>query len=207
MKKLFLLVLTFFSTASFAQPKIKKLDKSSIPNDIQYTGNLVNALRWTDNPGDNIVITTETGISESKGSGGEDYRNAALDAWHYRLEAGSWKMTWKVHDFIKECPVDLAANYIKNSFAVTDLDKDGIAEVWMMYKTVCHGDVSPSTLKIIMYQGDNKYAVRGTTRVRVSEKDYYGGEYTFDEAFKKAPQQFREYASRLWKKNVVETWK
>jgi len=77
---------------------------------------------------------------------------------------------------------------------VTDLNKDGKAEVWVMYKVSCQGDVSPIPMKIIMYQDNKKFALRGTTRVKVSATDYMGGEYSFDEAFKNAPVQFRQYA-------------
>ena len=111
-----------------------------------------------------------------------------------------------IYNFIKDCPVDIKANFIKNTFAVTDLNKDGNAEIWVMYKTVCHGDVSPSDMKIIMYENDKKYAVRGTNKVKYTAKDYIGGEYTFDEAFKKAPKVFRDYATKLWKKNILEKW-
>ena len=34
-----------------------------------------------------------------------------------------------------------------------------------MYKTVCHVDVSPCDMKIIMYQGGQKYAIRGKNKV------------------------------------------
>jgi hypothetical protein len=43
-----------------AQFKVTKLDKNSIPKSIQYKGNIVEAVRWTDNTGDNIVILTAT---------------------------------------------------------------------------------------------------------------------------------------------------
>ncbi len=48
--------------------------------------------------------------------------------------------------------------------------------------------------------------MRGTNKVKVSEKDYMGGEYKFDDTLKKAPQVFRQYAEQLWKKNILETW-
>jgi len=135
-----------------------------------------------------------------------DNRDAAFYAYHFYSKGDSIQTSWKINDYIKDCPVDLKANYIKQTFAVTDLNKDGKAEVWLMYKTVCHGDVSPSDMKIIMYEAGNKYAVRGTNKVKVSEKGYMGGEYKFDDALKKAPQVFRQYAEQLWKKNILETW-
>jgi hypothetical protein len=97
--------------------------------------------------------------------------------------------------------------FVGNAFAVTDLNKDGEAEVWIMYKNSCHGDASPVAMKIIMYHDNKKFAVRGTTKVPVSANEYAGGEFTFDDAFKKAPAEIRQYAERLWKQHQVETWK
>ena len=116
------------------------------------------------------------------------------------------KLTWRVQDFVKDCELDLKANFIKNSFAVTDLDKNGKAEVWIMYETICTGDISPSTMKIIMYEDEKKYAIRGKRKAKISATEYIGGEYTFDEAFKKAPKVFRQYAINLWKTNIMQTW-
>jgi len=96
--------------------------------------------------------------------------------------------------------------FVDKTFAVTDLNKDGKAEVWIMYKVSCQGDVSPIPMKIIMYQDNKKFAVRGTARVKVSANEYIGGEFTFDEIFKSAPTEFRQYAENLWKKHKAETW-
>ena len=74
--------------------------------------------------------------------------------------------TWKVYDYIDDCPVDIVASFVKNTFKITDLDNNGVAEIWLMYKTVCHGDVSPSEMKIIMYQGNQKFAMRGENKVQ-----------------------------------------
>lgn len=189
----------------FAQLVVTKIEKNSIPATIKYVGHVVNAVRWTDSLGDNIVITTETGETPSKSMPEDGYRDAALYAYHYLALSDTFKLTWKINDFIKECPVEIKANFIKNTFAVTDLNNDGKAEVWVMYKTVCHGDVSPCNMKIIMYESNKKFAVRGTTRVKPSDKEE-GGEYNFDEAFKNGPEVFRNYALKLWKNNVVETF-
>jgi len=188
---------------SQAQLVVKKLDRNSLPKSISYTGKLKNAVSWNDNTGTHYVVTSETGIVDSK-EAGSDGRNAELFACHY-LGKDSLRLTWRVYDFIRDCPVDLTASFVKNTFAVTDLDRNGQAEVWLMYRTVCHGDVSPSEMKIIMYENGKKYAVRGTSRIKVSEKDYEGGAYNFDPAFKAAPDVFKRYAKALWQKNIIDT--
>lgn len=156
LKKLLFIFPLFCSTFGFGQVPIKlaKLDINKLPLNINVEGKVKTAVRWTDNLEDNIVITSETGIYQSKKvKHPNDGADAELFAFHFIVSKNEAKQTWKVYDFINDCPVDIEATFIKNTFQVTDLNKDGIAEIWLMYKTVCHGDVSPSNMKIIMYQG------------------------------------------------------
>jgi len=208
MKLLGLFLTMLVVQSSFGQIKVTQLNIKTIPKTIHYPGHVINAVHYIDKEGEHMVITTETGETPSKGSENGDDRDAALYAYHYNISNNTEpKLSWQTYDFIKECPVDIKANYVPNTFAITDLDNNGKAEVWLMYKTVCHGDVSQSYMKIIMHEGNKKYAIRGENKVRLSEKEYVGGEYTFDEAFKKGPELFRQYAIGLWKKNLLETWK
>jgi hypothetical protein len=205
MKILRLLLSLILTQTCLAQFELTKLDKNSVPKNIRYNGNIVHAVRWTDNTGDNIVILTATDKTPSKGPVGG--RDAALYAYHYLVSGDSIKQTWKVYDYVEDCDVDIDLYFVDKAFGVTDLNKDGKAEVWIMYKNSCHGDVSPVPMKIVMYQDNKKFAVRGTTKVPVSANEYDGGQFTFDDAFKKAPAEFRQYAERLWKQHEVETWK
>lgn len=206
MRFTFSILFLLFCSLSNAQIKVKKLDKGALPRSLKYSGHLKNAVIWTDNAGTHYVVTSETGNVDSNTEPDMENRDAELFAYHYLLVKDTLHLTWKVYDFIKDCPVDLTASFIKNTFAVTDLNKDGQAEVWLMYKTVCHGDVSPSDMKIVMYENGRKYVVRGTNRVKLSEKEYYGGDYKWDAAFQSAPKEFKTYAKALWQKNIMETW-
>ncbi|WP_373512365.1 M949_RS01915 family surface polysaccharide biosynthesis protein [Persicitalea sp.] len=185
---------------------LTSLDEETVPKSISYTGNISQAVRWTDNTGDNIVILTVTDKTQSKNAPDDSYSDAALYAYHYLVSGDGPKQTWKVYDYVKECPADIFLDFVDETFAVTDLNKDGKAEVWVMYKVACQGDVSPIPMKIIMYQDSKKFAVRGTTRVKVSATDYMGGEYSLDGAFKNAPAEFRQQAEKLWKQHATETW-
>jgi hypothetical protein len=185
---------------------VTNLDKSKLPAGIKYPGKLKNAIRWTDKSGDNILVTAETGIYKNpKFKHENEGSDAELYAGHY-LVGDTLQLTWKVYDFIKDCMVDLEARFVTNTLQVTDLNNDGMGEVWIMYKTVCHGDVSPLNMKIIMYEGTQKFAMRGHNKVRVSEKEYDGGDYKFDEAFNAGPKAFRDFALKLWNKNIIQVW-
>jgi hypothetical protein len=194
------------TNACLAQFKVTRPGKNSIPNNIHFEGKLVQAVRWTENAGDNIVILTKTDKTKSKNAPDDGYSDAALYAYHFLDSGKGMRQTWKVSDYVKECPVDIILYFVDEAFAVTDLNKDGKAEIWIMYKVSCQGDVSPVPMKIIMYHDSKKFAVRGTTKVQVSANEYMGGDFTFDEAFKNAPLEFRQYAQKLWNQQKLETW-
>jgi hypothetical protein len=222
-RSLLLLTVLFFANAAQAQTAAKKkkvtkttrttnvgkvttLTSATIPKGIPYTGKIKNAVRWIDQQGDNVVITTETGVYANKKSENGEGRDADLFASHYLIKKMGVEPTWKVTDRIKDCPLDIQVAFIRNSFQVTDLDKDGMAEVWIMYKTACHGDMSPCDMKIIMYEGQKKFAMRGENKIKVSETETYGGEYKMDDAFSKGPKVFSDFAKKLWNKHIMETW-
>lgn len=192
--------------------KIKTLTKAEIPTDISYEGEIKNAVRWKDKMGDNIVLTTETGIYQSdkfqhENEGGD----AELFAYHYTIHEGRSNLVWKVYDYISDCPVDIEAKFIKDTFNITDLDENGIAEIWIMYTTVCHGDVSPANMKIIMYEVFTKHAMRGRNRITLGPNEdgstfIEGGEYVFDDRFLNSRKEFQEYAINLWNSNIDYNW-
>jgi hypothetical protein len=203
-----------FSECAFGQAPFSpvKLDTNKLPFHLTYEGKIKNAVRWTDKTGDNVVITSETGVYRNpKFQHDNDGSDAELFATHYLISHDSARETWKVYDLIRDCPVDLEATLIKKTFQLTDLNKDGMAEIWLMYKTVCHGDVSPCDMKIIMYQGQQKFAMRGQNKVFVGtdekgKKQYIGGEYKCDPAFTNGPRPFIEFAKKLWNRNIMQTW-
>ena len=201
-------------TASTKDGKIStavNLSIDQIPPEIKYEGKVKSAVQWTDQRGENIVLTTETGIYQSKKfkheSDGED---AELFAYHFIKTDGSFKQTWKVYDYISDCPFDVAASFIDKAFTITDLNNNGTAEVWLMYRMVCQSDLSPSDMKIIMYEGQQKFAVRGESKVmhgidNNGNKMYMGGEYKIDDALSNGPKVFLEFAKALWNKHMSNT--
>ncbi|OCA75061.1 M949_RS01915 family surface polysaccharide biosynthesis protein [Chryseobacterium arthrosphaerae] len=185
-----------------------RIDSSQVPKGLKYKGDFKDGFRWKDKTGEYMVITSETGVYINESFAHEnDGSDAEVFAHCYSLENN--QQIWKVNDFIKDCMVDIDAAFKKNSLSVTDLDKNGIAEVWVMYEMACKGDVSPSDLKVIMYEGKQKFAMRGETKIRSGMEDqgkpvFEGGTYTFDKAFQQGPKVFREYAEKLWAEHVQD---
>jgi hypothetical protein len=202
-KYLFFSILFICCVSSVAQINGRILSKSEIPKNIKVKGNIQSAITWKEKNGEFLVILTESGNIEVPKS---EERQAELHAYCFQKNQQSYAQKWMVFDFEEPCPFDLEVGFLKKTLQVTDLDQNGIAEIWLVYKLSCRSDVSPSELKIIMYEGQKKYAMRGKTKVNLSETETLGGEYKFDNAFINGPSIYRNFAKYIWSKTVNETW-
>ena len=185
-----------------AQLRVSPLAPAVVPATLKRSGRVVQALRYTDRTGTYTVLATETGPRPDPAAQSSDGQRADLYAYQY--PATGTAPTWQVHDFVDDCPLDLEAQFVPKALTATDLDQDGTAEVWLVYRTTCRGDVSPSTQKIILYEGARKYAVRGTSRIAIGNGRYDGGTYTLDAAWAAAPAAFRQHAAQLWQQHRDE---
>jgi hypothetical protein len=185
-----------------AQLRVSPLAPAAVPATFRRTGRVVQALRYTDHTGTYTVLATQSGPAPDPAAQASDGQRADLYAYQYPTSGPA--PTWQLHDFVADCPLDIAAEFRPKSLTVTDLDQDGTAEVWLVYRTTCRGDVSPSTQKIIMHEGAQKYAVRGTSRIAIGNGQHDGGTYTLDAAWQAAPAAFRQHATQLWQQHRAE---
>ncbi|MCP9766754.1 hypothetical protein EGI22_02465 [Lacihabitans sp. LS3-19] len=204
-KYLLFSILFFCNLSSFAQINGRILSKSEIPKNIKVTGNTKSVITWKEKNGEYLVILTESGNVEAPKSELELLK-AELHAYCFQKNAQIFTQKWMVYDFEEPCPFDLDVRFLKNTLQITDLDQDGKAEIWLVYMLKCRSDVSPAQLKIIMYEGQQKYAMRGETKVKLTETETYGGKFKFDNAFINGQSIFRDFAKNVWAKNVNETW-
>ena len=173
-------------------------EPGKLPASVKYAGKIVGGAKWEDKNGQNVLIVTET---EEKTKG--DARSKELFAYQYIMTGESAKQLWKVNDFIKDCQVDLMLSLIPGSISVTDINNNGIAENTFLYRMSCKGDVSPDDMKLIMHEGDNKYAIRGQMLMELDGKKY-GGEMEIDPSFDFASPEVNKYAVSEWKKYITE---
>ena len=189
--------------------RIQVLDAPKpLPAGLRIEGQVVAHLRYSDAAGTHLIVLTETKPKETKArSELEDpTQSKSLYAYAFLETKKRPKLRWRVKDFVLDCAFDLTVQHIEGSLQVTDLDQDGVAEVTFVYQLQCTSDVSPSQIKLIMYEGKDKYAIRGSERVHVGVEDgkpvYVGGESEPDPAFAKAPAALLEHAQAAWRKHA-----
>ena len=199
--------LSNFSAASPGQIQLLDFDPKALPAEIRYKGEIVAGARWLDKNGENLLLLCQTGPLKSPRQelGEDDTKDARLDAYHYVKDKKRYRLLWKLYDHIDSCRFDLTAVFIRKSLTVTDLDGNGIAESTFMYRLGCRSDIHPLQLKLIMHEGQAKYALRGETLVNVGAPPgggpdrIIGGLNTIDPAFHRAPKVFLGHALKQWK--------
>jgi hypothetical protein len=161
---------------------------------------IVHAVRWRDRLGDHTVLLAEEGPLPSAVKNedfGEFGNDASVYAEEYVEAGGKAKRVWALEDHERDCHFDLLAEFVPGSVTVTDLDADGVGEVTFQYSLQCTSDVSPVTRKLILREGADKYAIRGTDRNKFYDPEY-SGVRELDPAFAKAPAAFRAHAFAQW---------
>ena len=189
----------------------QQLNESDLPGDISYQGDLVAGCKYTDKTGENIVILTETEVMKWEDET-DDWiilSNKSLYAHRFLKVNGQWEEVWRVYDMEFECINYPIAEFVKEAFTITDLDRDGVAEIWLMYIKSCKGGVDPDNMFLRMYAGEEVYTLTGETKIRFHSNEdgmeySYGGEYAMDDNFlnKQTPSVFVDYAKALWEKHI-----
>ncbi|WP_259017103.1 M949_RS01915 family surface polysaccharide biosynthesis protein [Emticicia fluvialis] len=157
---------------------------------------LLKKIEFKDKNGLNYVIAAMEEAAK------DDYNSRTLWIEHYvKGTTKTLKLLKEVVDFEKDCPVDNQLALIDEAFEVTDLDKNGYAEIMFMYKTGCKGDLSPSGLKLIVLQNGKKAAIRGKSLIKGFKNT---DEKQQDAAFLALPQVIRQHADNLWNRFKTE---
>jgi hypothetical protein len=196
------------------------IDVNELPLD-KVSSWIKKSARYRDDAtGENWVTLTETGPlpGERPGDGGR----AELYVWrHHWTGPGvavtsdeSWEETWRITDRIRDCRQNITLSFIPGAFAVTDLDGNGLAEIWTMYIKDCRGEAGPPMMRIVMYEGKKRYDMHGTRKTGIAEIDALPkdknirdsslrvGDYSYDSAFVDGPKAFLAHARRLWAEHV-----
>ena len=142
---------------------INDLTLKAIPDNLAYNGNLIEAKKWTDKNGDNILIISRNGPYRTPDTTSTDnsFGNVELHAYQYLIINGSETLLWQTSEIIKDCDTDMWIEIFPNSTSITDLDKNGVTETTIVYRYSCKGGVDPSNMKVVLHEGKKLYCLQG----------------------------------------------
>lgn len=205
-----------------------KVPLAQIPANLRLPGKLLEAWRWPDANGENLLVIFRSGpFAEKTTKYTDEEAYVELFARQYVRRTDTWQELWRLQDAVRNCPFDMWLGPLPGATSVTDLDKDGQSETTLIYALTCRSDVSPSNLKLVMREGAAKYALRGQTvvaydSVPVSQRapanpccldtirpsqlnapdgyELLPGRYESEKEFRKAPAAFVRFARQQWRK-------
>ncbi|MBQ3059073.1 MAG: hypothetical protein IJD16_02000 [Desulfovibrio sp.] len=200
----------FFSGTWQETPNMAGMPRGGGANPLQnfpdIDGKLLQKVDFEDSQGDRAVILTHSGVypaSAASGEVSEGTYNADLYAYGFSdIFSDKPQRNWMMRDHVRQCVASVTAEFAEVSPVITDLDRDGNAEVWIIYYIGCRGDVSPEGMKIHLFDGIRRFSMTGETLVRTPDGEM-GGSYRMDPAFDKWPAVFREFAVELWANNRI----
>ncbi|TAL70339.1 MAG: hypothetical protein EPN82_03035 [Bacteroidetes bacterium] len=175
--------------------KVLEFKKASFPSSLVYKGSVVQGLHWSDKNGDNYFLLTEENTSEKYDSTNDwNYKTKFWHGYHFaNYNQTEYKLLREFTDFVKDCEFDLMQEFLADYFTVTDLDKNNLGEVTVIYTKTCTSDVSPQDIILLMFENGTKYAIRGLTNVDVPGLSIKG-ERKVDASFNSAVPVLKEYA-------------
>lgn len=189
---------------------IDTLSYDDIPKYLDFRGTVVEALRWKDNASEKILVQTVTGQfnwkdyeENSKEYLIQDKSELYVYLFEQKQNDNKFNVSWKIYDYTECFGVDWFTGFIPKATTITDLDQDGITEITVPYVLICRGGMDPGVMKIIMYEDEVKYALRGSTMLMCESKDSYGGENSASENLK-INALFLNFLTQRWNVHKCE---
>lgn len=210
---------------------VEKTDIGTLPASLRLTGIAKEAWKWNDSLGENMLVLSELApyADKRKNENDEEGQTAEIHASHYIKKRETYENVWMLNDEVKACPFDITCQFIPGSATITDLDKDGYAEIKVQYMTACRSDVSPARMNLVIRENGNYYELRGNSWIAYSpdlkfdinesnenlegtprlkdemeEMNRRMGRYESERQFTSAPPEFLVYAKKEWVKYVKE---
>lgn len=143
---------------------LKSLSKADLPEGVKFDDAFVSAESWTDKLGTNILVRSILNETPEKVQEYDDRETVygKVHAYHYVIDKdGKATLLWDMNDAERQCDFDLTIEFESDQVIVTDKDSNDIAETAVVYSKACRSDISPAEMKVIMHEGEKKFALRG----------------------------------------------
>lgn len=227
MKRLFFLALSLLALNLSAQLKTTPVTQADVPQTIKYKADFQSGQSWTDAQGLHYLVLSQTKIIVPKiaidaakkfellnVAGKLDtirpveayYREQAMYAYHYLVKGDTVSLVWKNHAVVINCPNKLTLENLSTPI-VTDLDADGIAEVWRIYWFGCRAEKNVAlNMELVMDEGSFRAIIKGSRLIKYGEKmeKTDGGALEPDSNYNNLTPELRNFGLELWKRFSAE---
>lgn len=172
---------------------------------VKITTPFAKAIQVTDTEGISLLLFSKLSAPSKKKPNLQRNEYHELKVINFRKTSNGWSQRWVIKDFV-DCPdLDSEADFFIDKIAITDLDKDGFAEISIPYHMFCGGGVDPKIIKIILRTKNEKYALRGESKIVIPGQDSIGGEMHIDSLLRQRKKSnYIEQLTKVWDSVYIE---
>ena len=174
---------------------------------ISLASPLVKGVMFHDVKGEHLLLLTKRSSPSKSKPDPHRMERHELKATHFKKAAKGWIQEWAINDYV-DCPgLDSEANFYLDKVSITDVNSDGHAEVLVPYNLFCGGGVDSKIIKIIMRTKNEKFALRGKSKIVLPGQESFGGEMEMDPLLKKNKNAaYRDHLIKIWDDICVEKY-
>ena len=168
---------------------------------LKIEGEIVVGRVWTDANGENVLVLSqikEEHFSDDDGPSSD----TRLMVKHFVNEEGNYRLLSEIDERESDCGFENRAAFSVSLLNISDLDKNGVAEIYIVYRMGCTSELSPDQLRLVMFENAKKYSITGTTIADYGDRKE-GGKTFVDPSFEKLTEAQRNEAMRIWEKAQV----
>ena len=149
---------------------LTEINRKALP----FNGRFFSSVSWNDKLGSNILIISEKG----KYDGGNGRKE--VFAYHYVERDAVYDILWQMNDFVDGWGCDLTIQLINFFPLISDIDANGIAETAIFYSLDNRCDAVSFPAKLIVHEGEEKFAIRGIRNQFLGPPEEVNNEYRAD---------------------------
>lgn len=149
---------------------LAEINREALP----FNGRFFWSISWSDKLGGNTLIISEKGKYDA-GNGRKE-----IFTYHYVKRDTVYDMLWQMNDFVDGWGCDLDIQLINFFPLLSDIDSNGIAETAIFYSLNNRCDAVSFPAKLIVHQGEDKFAIRGIRGQFLNPSEALNNKYRAD---------------------------
>lgn len=168
----------------------------------------IKSVHFHDREGEGLLVLSRVDGQATDPDTEEEVDKVVLQATLYgrASAADAFKARWQIEQETT-CPgLDLDVDFYTDVSDVSDLNKDGVAEVTVASHSFCGGGIDPHDIAIEMREGQASYTITGQSLITPPGEEPFGGEREDSASLKNAPQVLREHMDAVWQQVYKRPW-
>lgn len=168
----------------------------------------IKSVHFRDRDGEGLLVLSRVDGQATDPDTEQEVDKVQLKATLYgrAAERDAFKPRWQIEQETS-CPgLDLDVDFYTDVSDVSDLNKDGVAEVTVASHAFCGGGIDPHDISIELREGQASYTITGQSLITPAGEEPIGGERDDSASLKNAPQVLREHMDAVWQQVYKRPW-